>query len=105
MATITSPDFPGERLIVCRNPDLARERGRKRQDLLTATERDLAHIAPAVGRRRQPLRGAAKSGLTVGVVLDRHKLAKHFARAITEDSFRSAGKTEAIAAEAMLEGI
>src|SRR5512132_4322961 len=56
MATITSPDFPGERLIVCRNPDLARERGRKRVDLLAATERNLAQIAAAVGRRRQPLR-------------------------------------------------
>ena len=54
MATITSPDFPGERLIVCRNPDLARERDRKRQDLLTATERHLAAIAAAVGRQRQP---------------------------------------------------
>ena len=104
MATITSPDFPGERLIVCRNPDLARERGRKRQDLLTATERDLAHIA-AVGRRRQPLRGAAKIGIKVGVVLDRHKMAKHFDLAITDDSFRFARKTEAIAAEATLDGI
>src|SRR6476661_2612810 len=95
MATITSPDFPGERLIVCRNPDLARERGRKRQDLLTATERDLAAIAAAVGRRRQPLRGAAAIGIKVGAVLDRHKMAKHFDLAITDDSFRFARKTEA----------
>ena len=105
MATITSPDFPGERLIVCRNPDLARERGRKRQDLLTATERDLAAIAAAVGRRRQPLRGAAAIGIKVGAVLDKHKMAKHFDLAITDDSFRFARKTEAIAAEATLDGI
>src|SRR5512144_2454015 len=95
MATITSPDFPGERLIVCRNPDLARERGRKRQDLLTATERDLAHIAAAVGRRRQPLRGAAKIGIKVGVVLDRHKMAKHFDLAITDTSLSFARTTDA----------
>ena len=85
MAAITSPDFPGERLIVCRNPDLARERGRKRQDLLTATERDLAAIAAAVGRKRQPLRGAADIGIKVGAVLDKHKMAKHFDLTITDD--------------------
>ena len=105
MATITSPDFPGERLIVCRNPDLARERGRKRQDLLTATERDLAHIAAAVGRRRQPLRGAAEIGIKVGAVLDKHKMAKHFDLTITDTSLSFARKTDAIAAEAMLDGI
>ena len=105
MATITSPDFPGERLIVCRNPDLARERGRKRQDLLTATERDLTHIAAAVGRRRQPLRGAAEIGIKVGAVLDKHKMAKHFDLTITDDSLSFARNTAAIAAEAMLDGI
>ena len=105
MATITSPDFPGERLIVCRNPDLARERGRKRQDLLTATERDLTHIAAAVGRRRQPLRGAAEIGIKVGAVLDKHKMAKHFDLTITDASLSFARKTAAIAAEAMLDGI
>ena len=56
MAAITSPDYPGERLIVCRNPDLARERARKREDLLGATERDLAKVARAVTRERKPLR-------------------------------------------------
>src|SRR5271167_4075240 len=59
MASITSPDFPGERLIVCRNRALAAERARKREDLLAATERDLARIAAAVTRKRQPLRGKA----------------------------------------------
>ena len=105
MAAITSPDFPGERLIVCRNPDLARERGRKREDLLAATERDLAQIAAAVGRQRQPLRGAADIGIKVGAVLDKHKMAKHFELAITDTSFRFIRKTDAIAAEAMLDGI
>src|SRR5271168_3871495 len=65
MASITSPDFPGERLIVCRNPDLAAKRAHKRNELLNATERDLARIAAAVTRKRQPLRGAAKIGVKV----------------------------------------
>ena len=78
MAEITAPDFPGERLIVCRNPALARERARKREDLLAATERDLAQIAAGVARQRQPLRGKAEIGLAVGAVIDRHKMAKHF---------------------------
>jgi len=77
MAAITSPDFPGERLIVCRNADLARERARKREDLLKATKRDLAKIVSATTRKTRPLRGAAQIGLTVGAVLDKHKMAKH----------------------------
>jgi hypothetical protein len=105
MAAITSPDYPAERLIVCRNPDLARERGRKRQDLLTATERDLSAIAAATGRKRQPLRGAAAIGIKVGAVLDKHKMAKHFNLTITDTGFRFARKTDAIAAEAALDGI
>src|SRR6266481_2414552 len=76
MAAITSPDFPGERLIVCRNRALAAERARKREDLLAATERDLARIAAAVARKRQPLRGKAEIGLEIGAVLDKHKMAK-----------------------------
>jgi hypothetical protein len=60
MASITSPDFPGERLVVCRNPDLAAERGRKRDELLAATEKDLAVIKARVGRKRDPLRGTAE---------------------------------------------
>ena len=78
MAAITSPDYPGERLIVCRNPDLARERTRKREDLLAATEADLAVIAAAVRRARNPLRGEAEIALKVGAVVNRHKVAKHF---------------------------
>jgi len=105
MAAITSPMFPGERLIVCRNPDLARERARKREALLVATERDLAAIASAVARKRNPLRGAAKIGMKVGVVLGKHKMAKHFDLAITEVGFAFARKTVEIAAEAALDGI
>lgn len=72
---------------------------------MTATERDLAHIAAAVGRRRQPLRGAAEIGIKVGVVLDKHKMAKHFDLTITDTSLSFARKLDAIAAEAMLDGI
>ena len=61
MAAITSPDFPGERLIVCRNPDLARERARKREDLLAATERDLAKIAASVARKTRPCAARPRS--------------------------------------------
>ena len=105
MAAITSPDYPGERLIVCRNPDLARERTRKREDLLAATEADLAVIAAAVRRARNPLRGEAEIALKVGAVVNRHKVAKHFELSIGEASFSFHRKTEAIAAEAALDGI
>ena len=105
MASITSPDFSGERLIVCRNRALAAERVRKREDLLAATERELARIVAAVARKRQPLRGTAKIGLKVGAVLDKHKMAKHFTLDITDNHFAFARKTEEIAAEAALDGI
>jgi len=105
MAAITSPDFPGERLIVCRNRALAAERARKRQDLLAATERDLARIAAAVARKRQPLRGAAEIGVEVGAVLDKHKMAKHFTLDIADSHFGFVRKAEDIAAEAALDGI
>ena len=105
MASVTSPDFPGERLIVCRNRALATERARKREDLLAATERELARIAAAVARKRAPLRGTAAIGLKVGAVLDKHKMAKHFTLDIADSRFAFARKTEAIAAEATLDGI
>jgi Transposase DDE domain len=105
MAAITSPDYPDERLIVCRNPDLAAERGRKRADLLEATERDLERVAASVRRKRDPLRGAAAIGLAVGGVIDKHKMRKHFDLTIADDSFRFARKDAAIAAEAALDGI
>ena len=105
MAAITSADFPGERLIVCRNPDLAAQRTRKREELLAATERDLARIQAAVARKRNPLRGAAEIALAVGAVIEQHKMRKHFDLAITEHSFAFTRKTAEIAVEAATDGI
>ena len=105
MAAITSPDFPGERLIVCRNRELARERARKRQDLLAATERDLAKIAAAVVRNHRPLRGAAEIGIKVGAVVNKHKMAKHFELTIADARLAYRRKTDQIAEEAALDGL
>jgi hypothetical protein len=105
MASITAPDFPGERLIVCRNRARATERARKREQLLAATECELAKIAAAVARKRQPLRGTAEIGLKVGAVLDMHKMAKHFNLTITDTRFAVARKTAESTAEAALDGI
>jgi transposase len=105
MAAITSPDFPGERLIVCRNAELARERARKREDLLQATERDLAKVSKAIARKTKPLRGAAAIGLAVGAVLDKHKMAKHFELTISDAGFAYTRKAEQIAEEAALDGL
>ncbi len=105
MAAITSPDFPGERLIVCRNPDLARERARKREDLLAGTERDLTKIEASVTRKTRPLRGAAEIGMAVGALLGKHKMAKHFELTIEDARFAFARKRDEIAQEAALDGL
>ena len=105
LAEITAPAYPGERLIVCRNPLLAAERRRKRQDLLAATERALSRITAAVERKRAPLRGAADIGLEVGAVIDRHKMAKHFDVRIADDAFSWRRNDANIAAEARLDGL
>ena len=105
MASITAPEFPGERLVVCRNPDLAAQRCRKRAELLAATEGDLTRIQAAVARRRDPLRGTAEIALAVGAVINRHKMAKHFALDISDTSFSFARKDTEIAAEAATDGI
>jgi transposase len=105
MASITSPDFPGERLVVCRNPDLAAERGRKREELLTATEKDLAAIKARVERKRHPLRGTAAIALAIGEALNTYKMKKHFDLNITDDAFSFARKTTEIAAEAATDGL
>jgi hypothetical protein len=105
MASITSPDYPNERLIVCRNPDLAAERQRKRFELLDATARDLARIQAAVSRQRDPLRGSAEIALKVGAVLDQHKMAKHFALDIADASFHFTRKQDVINAEAATDGL
>ena len=101
---IQSPDYPDERLIVCRNRELAAERARKREDLLAATEKDLAAIAAAVTRSRQPLRGQDKIALKAGGVLGRRKMAKHFELTISDTSFVFIRNTAAIAREAALDG-
>jgi len=105
MASIIAPEFPGERLVVCRNPDLAAERTRKREDLLVATERDLVRIQAAVVRKRDPLRGTAEIALAVGAVINKHKVAKHFDLDITDATFRFARKATEIAAEAATDGV
>jgi hypothetical protein len=105
MASITAPEFPGERLVVCRNPDLAAERARKREALLAATERDLARIQAAVVRKRAPLRGTAEIGLAAGAVINRHKMAKHFDLVIADAAFSFTRKTAAIAAAAATDGV
>ena len=103
MASITAPDFPTERLVVCRNPDLAAERTRKREDLLAATERELVRIQAGVARRRDPLRGTAAIGLAVGAVINKYKVAKHFDLDIADTAFSF--KTDEIAAEAAVDGV
>jgi transposase len=106
MAEISAPEqFPGERLIVCRNPLLAAERVRKRAELLAATERDLERIAARVHARRAPLRGAPEIGLAVGAVIGKHKMAKHFQLDIGEARLTWRRNTDSIAREAKLDGI
>jgi len=103
LAEITAPAFPGERLVVCRNPALAAERARKREALLVATEGALGTVAAAVGRGR--LRSAAAIGLRAGRVVNAKKMAKHFELDIAEGAFAYHRRTEAIAAEAALDGL
>jgi len=102
---LTSQHFPGERLVVCRNPALAEERARKRLELLAATEADLAKIAAATQRQRNRLRGEQAIAMRVGRVIERFHMAKHFALSITDTSLAWTRKDEAIAAEAALDGL
>ncbi|MGH8548998.1 MAG: IS1634 family transposase, partial [Methylococcales bacterium] len=102
---VSSPDYPGERLVVCRNPLLAEERARKREELLGATERELDKIVAATLRKRAPLRGKAAIGLWVGKVIARFKMAKHFEITITHETFAYLRKPQQIEAEAALDGI
>ena len=105
LAEITSPDFPGERLVACKNPFLEAERARKRESLLKATEADLAKIAAACARARAPLRGTDKIAVRADRVLSRRKVARHFTIEITDDSIRYARDQDSITAEAALDGI
>jgi len=105
LAEIESLDYPGERLIVCRNPALGAERARKRNELLAATERELERIQARVRRPRQPLRGADKIGQAVGAVLGHRKVAKHFRITIIDNDLSFTRDAASIAAEAALDGI
>ncbi len=103
LAEITSDDLPGERLIACRNPALAGERARKREDLLAATEKLLIPIAARVASGK--LRGAAEIGAKAGEVIGKYKMAKHFDVAITDDSLTAGRRQAQIEEEARLDGI
>ncbi|MBF6607032.1 MAG: IS1634 family transposase [Chloroflexi bacterium] len=103
LAEITSPEFPGERLVVCRNPALAAERARKREALLAATEGALGKVAASVDRGR--LVTAAAIGLRAGRVVNAKRMAKHFELDIADGVFAYRRKDDAIAAEAALDGL
>jgi transposase len=105
LAEITSPDYPGERLMVCHNPLLKEERGRKRQALLEATEKSLTKIGQEVVRRKKKPLTAAAIGLKVGKVLGRYKVGKHFECKIGEGSFAWSRRQDSIEQEAKLDGI
>jgi hypothetical protein len=105
LVEVTSEHFPGERLVVCRNPLLATERSRKREELLGATEADLGKIAAATQRARQPLRGEQAIALRVGRVIERFHVAKHFELTITDTTFAFRRKADSIATESALDGL
>ena len=102
LAEITAEDYPGERLVVCRNPLVAADRARKREELLAATERGLAEIAARV--ERGTLTGADRIGLAVGPALKRYRVRKHFQIEITDTTFNYQRKIEQIDQEAALDG-
>src|ERR1700723_3165872 len=106
LAEISAPEmFPGERLIVCRNRELAAERGRKREELLAATERELLRIPARVRRRPSPRPGAGEIGMAVGGMVKSRKMAKHFAVEIRDGHFAFQRRTQQIEQEARLDGI
>ncbi len=105
LVSITHPDYPDERLVVCRNPLLADERRRKREALLAATEKLLAKVKAKVDRKRKPLRGESEIGVEVGAVLNSKKVAKHFRIEIDDDRFEYSRDQDKIDAEASLDGL
>jgi len=102
---MTSEQFPGERLVVCRNPLLADKRARKREELLVATETELRRIQAATARQRAPLKGQDKIALRVGAVIGRFNMKKHFTLTIADTAFTFERKTAQIAAEAAMDGL
>ena len=105
LVEVRSDACPGERLMVCRNPLLAEQRARKREDLLVATEALLAPIAAATQRAKRRLQGQDRIALRVGKVINQYKMAKHFELTITDESFTYRRQVESIAAEAALDGL
>jgi hypothetical protein len=105
LAEITSVDYPGERLIACRNPILAEERTQKREALLQATEEQLGAIVEATLRSRRPLRGEAEIALRVGKVVDKYHMAKHFQLDIGDDHFSFKRDIDSIDQEKSLDGL
>src|SRR5450631_2749430 len=103
LVELSSPEYPGERLVACRNPELAKLRAHKRQELLAATERNLDKIKARVAAGK--LVGSDKIGVRVGKVVNQYKVAKHFELTIQDNTFTFARKPEPIAAEAALDGI
>ncbi len=100
---IESREFPGERLVACRNPELQKHRAKKRLDLIAATKRELEHVQEMVSAGR--LRGKAEIGLRVGRVINKYKVAKHFKLKIEQTSFHYSVRADRVAAEAALDGI
>ncbi len=105
LAEITSPDYPGERLMVCHNPLLEEERGRKRRELLEATETALTKVGKQVARRKKKPLKEAEIAMKVGKVLGRYKMGKHFLYTIGEGKFQWSRREQTIAQEAKLDGI
>ncbi len=105
LAEITSPDYPGERLMVCRNPLLYTQRKRKREDLLCATEDKLQKVVKATQRKLRPLKGKDEIGIRVGKILNSYKVGKHFDLNISDESFSYKRREQQIREEAALDGI
>jgi transposase len=105
MVEFKDPQYPGERLIACRNPLLAEERSRKRDELLNAAEAGLKQIVARTRREKRPLRGKDKIALAVGKALGRYKMGKHFQWQITEQGFTFQRNQDSIEREAALDGI
>jgi hypothetical protein len=105
LAEISHPAFPGERLIACRNPLLAAERARKRQELLAATEKELEKVKTATERKKRPLRGKERITLAVGKALGHYKMAKHFHYRIRRNRLTYERNQASIDCEAALDGI
>lgn len=105
LAEISDPDYPGERLVVCKNPFLAYERARKREELLQSTEKRLNKVVEATMRQMRRLKGKEKIALRVGNILNRFKMAKHFSVEIQDESFSYSRNHKTISAESSLDGI